>query len=107
MSQPDMSSILAQAQAMQAKLQEVQAEILASTITGTAGNDLVTATMSGDGTLTAINIDPKIVDPEDLDTLQDLVVGAVNDAHDKLAKFAEQKMGPLSQGIDAMGGGLF
>ena len=53
------------------------------------------------GTVTSVNIDPKVIDPEDPDTLQDLLVGAYNDAHGQLAKIAQDKMGPL-QG--AMGG---
>lgn len=106
MSQPDMSQILAQAQEMQSKLQEAQQEILASTVTGEAGNGLVTVTMDGGGNVSEVKIDPKVVDPEDVETLQDLVTGAFADAHQKVAGLAEQKMGPLSQGFgnDQLGG---
>ena len=90
MSQPDMSDILAQAQEMQAKLQAAQEEIMSSIVIGQAGNGLVSVSMQGSGTVTSVNIDPKVIDPEDPDTLQDL-----------LAKIAQDKMGPL-QG--AMGG---
>ncbi|KAB1925297.1 MAG: YbaB/EbfC family nucleoid-associated protein [Corynebacterium matruchotii] len=101
MSQPDMSDILAQAQEMQAKLQAAQEEIMSSIVIGQAGNGLVSVSMQGSGTVTSVNIDPKVIDPEDPDTLQDLLVGAYNDAHGQLAKIAQDKMGPL-QG--AMGG---
>lgn len=103
MTQPDMSQILAQAQQMQAQLQAAQQEILATTVVGNAGNGLVTVTMAGNGEVSAVTVDPKVVDPEDVETLQDLLLGAFKDAHTKVANVAEEKMGPLSQGM----GGLF
>ncbi|BAU94624.1 hypothetical protein N24_0362 [Corynebacterium suranareeae] len=103
MSQPDMSQILAQAQQMQAQLQAAQQEILATTVVGNAGNGLVTVTMAGNGEVSAVTVDPKVVDPDDVETLQDLLLGAFKDAHTKVANVAEEKMGPLSQGM----GGLF
>ncbi|ARU47046.1 YbaB/EbfC family nucleoid-associated protein [Corynebacterium silvaticum] len=104
MTQPDMSQLLAQAQQMQAQLQEAQREILASTVTGTAGNGLVSIDIQGNGMVSSVTIDPKVVDPEDVDTLQDLIVGAFAEAHQKLGELADQKMGPLSQGFDGLGG---
>lgn len=107
MTQPDMSQILAQAQEMQAKLQEAQREILATTVNGTAGNGLVTVVMTGGGEVTDVKIDPQIVDPEDVETLQDLLTGAFQDAHKKAGDLAQEKMGPLSQGLgggDPLGG---
>lgn len=103
MTQPDMSQILAQAQQMQAQLQAAQQEILATTVVGNAGNGLVTVTMAGNGEVSVVTVDPKVVDPEDVETLQDLLLGAFKDAHNKVANVAEEKMGPLSQGM----GGLF
>ncbi|MBZ8177512.1 YbaB/EbfC family nucleoid-associated protein [Corynebacterium poyangense] len=105
MTQPDMNQLLQQAQQMQAQLQAAQQEILASQVEGTAGNGLVSVTMSGNGEVSEVKIDPQVVDPEDVDTLQDLVQGAFADAHRKVAQLAEEKMGPLSQGFgdDAMG----
>ena len=101
MTQPDMAQILAQAQEMQVRLQQAQAEIMAATITGTAGNGLVNVDLRGDGKVAAVRIDPQ--DPEDVDTLQDLLVGAFVDAHAKLTTLAEEKMGPLSQGLGDLG----
>lgn len=103
MTQPDMNQILQQAQAMQAKLQEAQREIMESSVTGEAGNGLVTVVMEGTGKVTGVTIDPKVVDADDVETLQDLIVGAFGEAHEKLADLAQEKMGPLSQGM----GGLF
>ena len=50
-----------------------------------------------------MEIDPKIVDPEDIDTLKDLLLGAFKDANQKLQTLAEEKMGPLSQGMSGLG----
>lgn len=102
MTQPDMSQILAQAQQMQAQLQAAQKEILESTVTGDAGNGLVSIVMDGSGVVKEVTINPEVVDPEDVETLQDLVLGAYNSAHKKLADLAEQKMQPLSQGLGGL-----
>lgn len=99
MTQPDMAQILAQAQEMQAKLQEAQQEVLASTVTGEAGNGLVTVEMQGNGLVNNVTISPKVVDADDVETLQDLLLGAFQDAHQKVADLADQKMGPLTQGF--------
>lgn len=104
MTQPDMNAILQQAQQMQAQLQAAQQEIVASSVVGEAGNGLVKVTMQGSGEVTDIAIDPKIVDPEDVDGLQDLVLAAFQSATAKVQELAEQKMGPLSQGFDGLGG---
>lgn len=103
MTQPDMNQLMQQAQQMQAQLQEAQKEIVASVVTGEAGNGLVTMEMAGSGEVKSLSIDPKIVDPEDIETLQDLVLGAFTDANDKLQNLAQEKMGPLSQGMNGMG----
>lgn len=106
MTQPDMSQLLAQAQEMQAKLQQAQQEILATEVTGEAGNGLVKVTMTGGGEVTNVVIDPQVVDPEDVETLQDLVTGAFRAAHEQVGNLAAEKMGPLSQGGDPFGGML-
>ncbi len=102
MTQPDMSQILAQAQQMQAQLQAAQKEILESTVTGDAGNGLVSVVMDGSGVVKEVTINPEVVDPEDVETLEDLVLGAYNSAHKKLGDLAEQKMQPLSQGLGGL-----
>ncbi|WP_297006236.1 YbaB/EbfC family nucleoid-associated protein [uncultured Corynebacterium sp.] len=103
MPQPDMNQIMAQAQQMQQKLQEAQAEIVASTVEGTAGNGLVKVTITGAGEVRAVQIDPQVVDPDDVDTLQDLVIGAFQAANDNLQQLSQEKMGPLSQGLGGFG----
>jgi DNA-binding protein YbaB len=64
--------------------------------------------MTGDGQLTALTIDPSAVDPDDVETLQDLVVAAVRDASRAAAELTAQRMGPLAGGLGAGGpAGLF
>ncbi|WP_132112762.1 YbaB/EbfC family nucleoid-associated protein [Actinocrispum wychmicini] len=96
---PNIQDILAQAQAMQEKLASAQEELEDTEVTGSAGGGLVTATVSGAGELTALTIDPKVVDPDDVDTLADLVVAAVRDANRNAQKLAEEKMGGLAGGL--------
>ncbi|MCB0945718.1 MAG: YbaB/EbfC family nucleoid-associated protein, partial [Mycobacterium sp.] len=70
---PDMSALLAQAQQMQQQLMEAQEKLANAEVQGQAGGGLVQVTVRGSGEVVAIRIDPKVVDPEDVDTLQDLV----------------------------------
>ena len=92
-----------QAQQMQQQMMAAQEELAAAQVEGHAGGGLVKATVSGNGELLALQIDPQAVDPEDVDTLADLVVAAVRDASRQAHELAEQKMGPLTAGL---GGGL-
>ncbi len=100
--QPDMASIMQQAQQMQQQLMAAQAEIADTEVTGQAGGGLVTATVKGTGEIVALVIDPKVVDPEDVETLQDLVIGAIADASKLAQSVASEKLGPLTGGL---GGG--
>lgn len=95
----DMNEILAQAARVQAELEKAQKEILATTVEGTAGNGLVKVTMTGGAELKDISIDKSVVNPDDIETLQDLIVGAFNEAHDAAGRLAQEKIGPLSQGM--------
>lgn len=100
--QPDIASIMQQAQQMQQQLMAAQAEIAAAEVTGQAGGGLVTATVTGTGEVTGLVIDPKVVDPEDIETLQDLIIGAIADASKAAQALASEKLGPLAGGL---GGG--
>jgi nucleoid-associated protein EbfC len=104
--QPDLSQLMQQAQQMQQQLVAAQEELAASEVTGSAGGGLVSATMTGDGELTALTIAPAAVDPDDLETLQDLVVAAVRDAKRAADELAAERMGPLAGGLGGPGGGL-
>ena len=95
----DMNDLIAQAAQVQADLQKAQEEILATNVEGQAGNGLVKVTMTGGAELVDLQIDKSVVDPEDVDTLQDLVMGAFKEAHAAAGRLAQEKIGPLSQGM--------
>ncbi|MFH8726388.1 YbaB/EbfC family nucleoid-associated protein [Streptomyces termitum] len=102
--QPDMQQIFQQAQKMQQDLARAQQELAATEVEGRAGGGLVTATVTGSGELRALVIDPKAVDPEDTETLADLVVAAVKAANDNAQQLQQAKLGPLAQGLGGMPG---
>ena len=102
-SEGDMSGLLAQAQAMQAQLMQAQQELAEATVQGTSGGDMVTATVTGAGELVGLVIKPEAVDPEDTETLADLVLAAVRDANSSAQALAAAKLGPMASGL---GGGM-
>lgn len=95
----NMGKMMKQVSEMQNKMKTMQAELENLVMTGQAGNDMVVATMSGKGDLKSIKIDPKAVDADDLEMLEDLVVAAVRDAKAKIdahvAGETEKAMGGL------------
>ena len=95
----DMSGLLAQAQAMQEQLLNAQQELAEMQIEGSAGGDLVTATVTGSGELVGLVIKPEAVDPSDTETLADLIVAAIRDATNKAQAVAASKLGPLAGGL--------
>jgi DNA-binding YbaB/EbfC family protein len=97
-----MQQLLQQAQKMQQDLQRAQEELAQTEVDGQAGGGLVTATVTGAGELRGLQIDPKAVDPEDTETLADLIVAAVQAANENAQNLQQQKLGPLAQGL---GGG--
>ena len=101
--QPNMQQLMKQAQKMEQELLAAQEQLASAEVTGSAGGGLVTATVTGSGELRSVTIDPSVVDPDDVETLQDLVVAAVRDANRAAQELASERMGPLTQGL---GGGL-
>ena len=96
---PDLQSLLQQAQQMQADMAQAQADLAQAEVTGHSGGGLVSATLSGDGQLKSLVIDPSVVDPSDVETLADLVIAAVRDASRAAAELAEAKMGSVAGGL--------
>jgi DNA-binding YbaB/EbfC family protein len=96
-------NMLKQAQDMQRRLAQVQEELAQALSEGTAGGGVVTAVVLGGNRLESITIAPEVIDPEDVDMLQDLVLAAVNDALDAAAKEAAAKMGKITGGLNIPG----
>lgn len=94
----DLSSLLEQAQAMQQKLQEAQAEIQAREVEGQAGGGAVRIRATGGLQFTDVRIDPSAVDPEDVEMLQDLVLAALHDVVEKANELNASAMGGLGLG---------
>src|SRR5664279_1953278 len=97
---PDLTQIVLKAQQMQAEMERAQASLAEAEVTGTAGSGLVSAVVNGGGDLLRIRIDPTVVDPTDVETLEDLVVAAVHDARRAAADLASDAMGSVAGGLD-------
>ena len=104
--QPNLQQLMKQAQKMQQQLAAAQEELAEIEVTGTAGGGLVTVTMTASGELRAVKIDPKAVDPDDIETLEDLILAAVHNASEAAKATTEEKMSPLSGGMGGLGGSL-
>jgi len=89
----DPQALLAQALEMQQRLLDAQAEAEQSTVEGTSGGGKVTVTMTGAGEVTAVRIDPSVVDRDDVELLEDLIVAALRDAMTKVGRAAEERLG--------------
>jgi DNA-binding YbaB/EbfC family protein len=96
-------AMMKQLQQMQAAMEQAQAELAVLEVTGQAGNGLVTATCTGAGEWRAVRIDPKLLDPDDPEMVQDLVLAALNDAKAAAEAAQQQRLGPLTSGISLPG----
>ncbi len=92
-----------QAQKLQADLARLQEELGSRTVEGTAGGGMVKARATGKQEVLSIEIEKEVVDPEDLEMLQDLVTAAVNEALRKARELAAEEMGKLTGGVGIPG----
>ena len=97
----NMQQLMRQAQKMQQQLQETQEKLDAAEYEAASGGGMVTARVSGKPELISVTIDPQVVDPDDVEMLQDLIQAAVNEA---LRKGAEAKEAAMSRMAPGMGG---
>ncbi len=97
----NMQQLMKQAQAMQRKLQEAQEQLAEEEVEGTAGGGVVTVTLKGNKTPVGVSISKDVVDPEDVEMLEDMVLAALQDANNKADELSQELMGPLG------GAGLF
>ncbi|KUL34611.1 nucleoid-associated protein [Actinoplanes awajinensis subsp. mycoplanecinus] len=98
-----MQQIMKQAQKMQQQVAKAQAELAEAELTGTAGGGLVTVTVTGLGEFKAVKIDPKAVDADDVETLEDLILAAIHNAAEEQRELQEAKMGPATGGLTLPG----
>ena len=99
-------NMLRQAQAMQKKIQEMQQEIAEAKSEASVGGGVVKVVVVGGSHVESINIDPEVVDPEDVEMLEDLVMAAVNEAMDNAQEIAAKKMQAITGGLNIPGLGF-
>ena len=95
----DMMKLVQQAQEMQSRLQQIQDGLEAQAVSATSGGGMVTATVDGKGQLRGVKIDPTVVDPSDVEMLEDLVLAAVGEAQKKAQAAAQEQMQQLTGGL--------
>ena len=95
----DMQKLMRQAQKMQNEMNKAQEKLKEMEVEGAAGGGVVKVTATGGQKVTAITIDPEVVDPNDVEMLQDLILAAINDAMNKANELANSEMGKITGGM--------
>ena len=95
----DFMKIMQQAQQMQSRLQQLQDELQTKTVTATSGGGMVTVTADGKGQVRKLQLDPSVVNPADVEMLEDLILVAVGEAQKKAAELAQGEMQKLTGGL--------
>jgi DNA-binding YbaB/EbfC family protein len=95
----NLAGLMKQATQMQSKMQEMQAKLESTEMTGEAGAGLVKITLNGKGNLKRIKVDPKVVDPTDAEMMEDLIMAAHRDAKSKIEAFAAEEMQKATGGM--------
>jgi DNA-binding YbaB/EbfC family protein len=93
------AEMMKQAQQLQGRMAEMQAELERTLIEGRSGGGMVTVTLSGKGDMTSVRIDPSLLKPEEAEILEDLLVAAHNDAKAKVEEAMKEKMKSLTGGL--------
>ena len=92
----NMRDMMRQAQKLQKQMEQSQAELAATEFVGTSAQNLVTATLTGDKKIVRIDFNPAVVDPEDIETLSDMTVQAVNAALEQIDEATKKKLGAFA-----------
>ncbi|MBA9029368.1 hypothetical protein HNP81_004741 [Peribacillus huizhouensis] len=100
----NMQNMMKQMQKMQKKMAEAQEELGEKKIEGTAGGGMVTVVVTGHKEIVDVTIKPEVVDPDDIEMLQDLVLAATNDALKKADELTNSTMGQFTKGLNLPGG---
>ena len=96
---PDFMKILQQAKDMQDRFQQIQEELQRQTVSGSAGAGMVKAEVNGTGEVKRVTLDPTVVNPSDIEMLEDLIVVAITDAQRKAQAAAQEQMGKVTGGM--------
>ena len=95
----NISQIMKQAKAMQEKMAEVQKKVEETEVEGSSGGGAVKITINGKHIVKKVSIDPKLVDKEEIEVLEDLIIAAINDANKKIAENMSSQLGSISGGM--------
>ena len=96
-------NMIRQAQQLQQRMAKVQEELESATVEASSGGGMVTAVVTGKQTIDSITIDPQVVDPEDVEVLEEMVMAAVNEGLQKAQELAAKKMGAIAGGLNIPG----
>ena len=99
----DMNKMLRQVQQMQADMVKAQDELANERVEASVGGGMVTVTATGSGEIVAIKISPEAIDPDDPETLEDLVLAGVNQALRNAQELAQSRLGGLTGGLEGLG----
>ncbi|WP_162484706.1 YbaB/EbfC family nucleoid-associated protein [Bacillus alveayuensis] len=99
----NMQKMMKQMQKMQKEMQKAQEELAEKTVEGSAGGGMVTVIANGHKEILEVNINEEVVDPEDIEMLQDLVLAATNDALKKVDDLTNETMGKFTKGMNLPG----
>jgi nucleoid-associated protein EbfC len=97
---PNMGQIMKQAQQFQAKMAKIQEELAEKTVEASSGGGMVNVVVNGKQEILSIRIDPEVVNPEELEMLQDLIMAAVNDGMARAKNMINEEMGQLTKGMN-------
>ena len=95
----NLGNMLKEAQKLQSRMAEMQQKLAETEMTGAAGGGMVTITLNGKGEMRKVKIDPSLVDPAEMEILEDLIVAAANDAKAKIEAHVQGEMGKLTSGL--------
>lgn len=98
-----LDNIMKQAQKMQKQMVEIQEELANRTVEASVGGGVVTVIANGQQEIISVTIDPEVVDPDDVEMLQDLIIAAVNEAHRKAQELMNTEMSKLTGGLKIPG----
>ena len=99
----NMNNLMKQAQQMQKRMLDIQEELAARTVEATVGGGMVTVVVNGQQELMSLTISPEVVDPDDIEMLEDLIVAAVNEARHQAQELMTQEMSKLTGGVKIPG----
>lgn len=95
----NLGNMLKEAQKLQSRMSEMQQKLAEAEMAGSAGGGMVNVTLNGKGEMKRVKIDPALVDPKEVEILEDLIVAACNDAKAKIEAYLQEEMGKLTGGL--------